>query len=179
MTTTGAANQSVYPIATYETLIGSFAATNIPAGYELVLDHESTNTIALVQVGGGDYSQWASEFNDFTDTDPASDPDGDGMSNFQEYAFGLNPTSGASVSPILSPLNDAGLFTYTRRDPALSNLTYTVQTSTSLLEASWLNDLTAVQKVIATQGTIQTVRVTLTGAPLTAGRLFARVLAAP
>jgi len=38
VTTTGAANQSVYPTATYETLIGSFAATNIPAGYEMVLD---------------------------------------------------------------------------------------------------------------------------------------------
>jgi len=141
--------------------------------------HESTKTIALVQMGGGDYSQWASEFNDFTDTDPSADPDGDGMTSQQEYAFGLNPTSGASVSPILSPLNNAGSFTYTRRNPALTNLSYTVQTSTTLLEASWLNDVTAVQEVIATEGSVQTVRVTLTGAPLTAGRIFARVLADP
>jgi len=55
------------------------------------------------------------------------------LSNFYEYAFGLDPTSGASVNPItdISELTD-GIFSYTRR--AGSNLTYTYWISTDLVD---------------------------------------------
>jgi hypothetical protein len=44
---------------------------------------------------------------------PASDPNGDGMNNQQEYAFGLNPTTGASANPC-TPLHSTQ-FSYTTR----------------------------------------------------------------
>jgi hypothetical protein len=64
----------------------------------------------------------------------AADTDGDGLTNQQEYAFGLNPTLGSSVNPITVPLDKTtGTFTYTRRaTPAASGLTYTVFTSSDL-----------------------------------------------
>lgn len=107
---------------------------------------------------------------------PSGDPDGDGMSNQQEYAFGLNPSSGVSVNPITVQLNKtAGTFRYTRR--VASGLTYTVLTSGNLV--SWATDsgATASQTVVSTVGDVETVAVTLTGAPLTVPALFVRVKA--
>ena len=46
------------------------------------------------------YNNWATgTFNQtFTDTDPNSDPDGDGMVNFMEFAFGMDPTTSSRSS---------------------------------------------------------------------------------
>jgi len=113
-----------------------------------------------------------------SDKTPGGDPDGDGMTNQQEFAFGTDPSSGASANPILTPLNKTtGMFSYTRRVPTVSGLTYTVRTSTDLVE--WLPDAaaTANQSVTATNGDIQTVAVTLSGAPRTETKLFVRVQA--
>jgi autotransporter-associated beta strand protein len=67
---------------------------------------------------------------------PNDDDDGDGVKNFDEYAFGLNPKSGASANPISSPLNKAtGLFKYTRRKQSLTGLAYTYESSTTLAGA--------------------------------------------
>ena len=94
--------------------------------------------------------------------------DGDGVTNTGEYAFGLNPTSGASSNPITSPLNKTtGKFSYTRRaTPVSTGLDYTVTTSGDLV--AWPADATAVQTVTGTVADVETVEVTLTGAPLTA-----------
>lgn len=61
------------------------------------------------------------------------DPDGDGLNNFTEYAFGLDPSSGASVNPILnhSGLQNTGTFSYTRVSNSI--LSYTIQISDDLL----------------------------------------------
>ena len=62
------------------------------------------------------------------------------MTNQQEFAFGLDPTTGASVNPITVPLNkNSHRFSYTRY--AASNLTYTVWTSTDL--QGWIKVLPA------------------------------------
>ena len=63
-----------------------------------------------------------------TDKTPTGDPDGDGLTNQQEFAFGLDPTTGASVNPC-TPLRGTQ-FSYTRR--ATSGLSYTVEYSTDL-----------------------------------------------
>ncbi|MCX6872981.1 MAG: Ig-like domain-containing protein [Verrucomicrobia bacterium] len=68
-----------------------------------------------------------------SDKDPAHDPDGDGMTNQQEFAFGLDPTTGASVNPITVPLDKAtGVFKYTRTKN--SGLAYVYQWSATLSE---------------------------------------------
>ncbi len=129
-----------------------------------------------------DYDDWMATFPSITepaDKLSTADPDGDGLTNQEEYAFGLNPTLGTSVNPITVPLNKTtGMFTYTRRaTPAITGLTYTVETSTDL--AIWPTDVTATQTVTGTVGDVQTVDVTVTGAPLTAPSIFVRIKAAP
>jgi predicted GIY-YIG superfamily endonuclease len=138
------------------------------------------NTLALqwfnmIQaiVNTPDYDVWkTSNFGaPFTDTAPDSDPDGDGLSNREEHAFGLNPTSASSVNPIIQPLDPAsGRFRYTRR--ATSGLNYKVFTSTSL--QSWALDAGATEVLVTTSGTVQTVTVQLSATPAD-GRLFVRV----
>ena len=75
-------------------------------------------------------------------SDPADDNDNDGLSNQQEFAFGLSPISGSSVNPILVQLDKgAGTFTYQRR--AGTGLTYKILTSTTLQAGSWTEDAAA------------------------------------
>ena len=109
---------------------------------------------------------------------PGSDPDGDGMSNQAEFAFGLDPSSSASCDPIKVPFDGAsGTFSYTRRaTPTSTGLVYTVWTSTDL--KTWTQDsaASAGQTVSATNGDVQTVAVHVTPAP-SSGKLFVRVQA--
>ncbi len=134
-----------------------------------------------------DYGVWAGECGldpQWTDGDPAcdgrtgSDPDKDGMTNQAEYFFALNPTNAASVTPITSGLVRAtGHFNYTRRDPTVTGVTFSIETSTTLGPGLWCTDTGAVQHVIDAVGDTQTAEVTLSSALLAAPRLFVRVVA--
>jgi hypothetical protein len=111
----------------------------------------------------------------FTNPDltATGDPDGDGMNNQQEYAFGLDPRHGSSVNPIVSPLSGTH-FSYTQRDGSLLN--YSIWYSTDL--EHWYQDSNALQE----GGTpdlngIVTVAVTLVDATTSTGKLFVRVQA--
>jgi autotransporter-associated beta strand protein len=126
---------------------------------------------------GSDYDGWVSD-NGVVGAE-ADDDDNDGLTNFEEYAFGLDPTGGSSVNPITSPLNkDAKTFSYQRRDNGLTGLTYTVWYSTDL--STWSEDTGADQP----DGTpdvndVETINVTLSslpGNPLPA-KLFIQVRA--
>jgi hypothetical protein len=111
--------------------------------------------------------------NAFTDTDPSNDPDHEGLINQQEFAFGLDPASGASSSPItMPPDKTTRRFRYTRW--AASGLTYTVETSTTL--RTWAGPAAAMQTVMAASGGVETVEVTLTSPP-SGGSVFVRVKA--
>jgi hypothetical protein len=107
---------------------------------------------------------------------PGADPDGDGLTNQQEFAFGLNPVLGSSVNPITAPLDKSNhKFNYTRY--AASGLTYTVWTSTDL--QAW--NLVLPGDMTENAGTpngagVATVEVTLTNPPV-GNKLFVRVQA--
>ena len=121
-----------------------------------------------------DYATWAAtKYPGAELSNPAADLDGDGMSNFQEYAFGLNPTLGTSANPIAVPLDKShGTFSYTRT--ANSGLTYTVWHSTNLVDWSSTG---ATEGTVTTTDGVETVPVTLDPALLTAPKLFVRVSA--
>jgi len=188
------------------TLLASDLGSTLRAGIELVLiDYTGTltgtflgraegssitigvNTYVLSYVGGDgtavtlsiagtDYDLWAGPSGYNLVGGPTDDDDGDGVSNEDEYAFGLDPTSAASVTPVTVGLDKtAGTFSYTRRNPGLSGLTYTIETSTDLV--TFTPDGTAAQNVVGTSGDVQTVEVTVTGAPLTDPKFFVRVVA--
>lgn len=125
---------------------------------------------------GTPYSIWADSFLPGNDvSDPGGDNDNDGLTNQQEFAFGLSPIDGSSVNPVLVQLDKtAGTFTYQRR--AGTGLTYRILTSDTLQAGSWAEDLSAGQ-VATPSGDNETVVVTLTGAPLTATKFFVRVAA--
>ena len=104
----------------------------------------------------------------------SADADHDGMSNFQEYAFGLNPTSGKSVNPISVPFNKTtGTFSYTRT--ANTGLTYTVWHSADLV--TWTSTGATQGTAVANGGDVETVPVTLDAGLLSAPKLFVRVQA--
>ena len=106
------------------------------------------------------------------------DPDHDGLTNFEEYAFGLDPTKGASANPIKVQLDKTSAsFTYTRRaTPASTGLVYTVWTSPDL--ATWSNTAyLATEGTLTTANGVETVPVTLSGGPPSAPKLFVRVAA--
>ena len=132
--------------------------------------------IPVAAPAGGDYDTWLNGFPSITtaaDKLPTADPDGDGLKNQQEYAFGLNPASGASVNPIAAPLDKTtGSFAYTRR--ANSGLTYTVTTSTDLV--TWITDAGSAQSVGPAASGVETVSFTLAN-PAAGGKLFVRVKA--
>lgn len=134
---------------------------------------EATGVLSLTQ--GSDYEQWATA-NGVTGAADADD-DGDGMTNFQEYAFGLNPVNAGSVNPIAVPFNASeGTFSYTRRAGA-ADVSYSIEYSTDL--TTWTTDTGAVQQAGTPSGEVETVAVTLSSSLLTNTRLFIRVVAQP
>ena len=132
-------------------------------------------TFADVPIGTlSPYEIWTggSFANAFTDKDPSHGPDFDGMTNHEEFAFGLDPTSGASVNPITQQLDKAtGVFKYRRTKN--SGLTYKVFYSSNL--SAWTLDSSATQSPVPAVAGVETVTVTLAAATLLDGKLFVRV----
>ncbi|MGJ8697757.1 MAG: hypothetical protein ACSHYF_15680 [Verrucomicrobiaceae bacterium] len=84
-----------------------------------------------------DYGLWASAEGFNLIGDMTDDDDNDGLSNHEEYIFGLNPTDASSVNPYLTKLDKVfGDLTFTRRNTSLysTGLTYTYEYSTTLAD---------------------------------------------
>lgn len=100
------------------------------------------------------------------------------LSNFKEYAFGLDPKDGASIQAITSLSSPSiSRFTYIRRKASLSGLNYAVWWSDSLTADSWAKDSGAVETVISTADDVETLQVTLSPSLLSLPKLFLRVSA--
>ena len=179
---------------TIGTSAGSPAVLNLPtAGTDnvavLIIDgvakaaglYDSSNSGGAITGDGkinvgavSDYDTWKTS-NSVTGG-PTADDDGDGVKNFDEYAFGLNPKSGASANPISSPLDKTtGLFKYTRRKQSLTGLAYTYESSTTLAGAwpSFTPDATTSNS----GDPIEEITVDVPNALLTNPALFLRVKA--
>lgn len=135
----------------------------------------TANTTLYAQWKLTDYITWEGIYSPNNLSNPASNLDGDSLSNFQEYAFGLDPTSGASVNPISVPFDSAvKTFSYTKR--ATAPLTYTIWYSTNL--QTWTQDSGATQLSVGVIGDVETMEVTLSGAAVpVGGKLFVQVRA--
>jgi len=135
------------------------------------------NQVQALVTPSNPFNAWINaNYPGLSDKTAGGDPDGDGMTNEEEFAFGLDPSSGASVNPIVMMPNAAtDTFRYQRLNPAVSGLTYRVMVSTNL--SGWVEDTGAVQSVFATNGDVQTMSVTLGSAWQNETRLFIRVIA--
>jgi hypothetical protein len=104
------------------------------------------------------------------------DDDGDGLTNAEEYAFGLLPESPSSCNPILTPLDrSSGKFLYARREAGITGFQFSIWTSTDL--TGWTEDTGATQAVIDLWDELEIVEATLSPERLSSPTLFVRVKA--
>ncbi len=137
---------------------------------------EATGTLSLAV--GSDYDDWGATYG-LTTGSEGGDLDTDGLSNFEEYAFGLLPNSGSSVNPIISQFNKTtGQFTYQRRLQSNTDINYSVRSSTTLATNEWNNLVkdTDYTESLSAAGDIETVTITLTPVP-TSSKLFIQIKA--
>lgn len=129
---------------------------------------------ATQDVEATDYDVWADAHELAGSAD--DDDDGDGLTNSEEYAFGLLPDSPSSCNPMLTPLDKStGKFLYARREAALTGFEYTIWTSSDL--SSWTEDTGATQEVIDLWNEIETVEATISSGLLESPALFVKVKA--
>ncbi len=138
------------------------------------VDPTSENlTDPVTLLSGDDYSLWASNFSGDL-TDPNADLDSDGVSNNDERVFGTDPTNPASLHSLTAPFSPQNnSFTYTRRDPTLSQLKYSIWTSSDL--QNWIEDTAATQTPLSITNDIQTVQTTLSAAVSTSPKIFIQI----
>lgn len=103
------------------------------------------------------------------------DDDRDGVNNFAEYAFGLDPRSGASSSPFSSlPSSSHNIFIYRRRKSSVTGLAYFIEVSSDL--TNWSVDVGASQTVTEIpESDLESVEVTLRSNLINNRRLFIRI----
>ena len=94
-------------------------------------------------------------------TTDAADPDGDGLSNFLEYASNLNPLTGNSSPVGFDPLGSNLAFTYRRNLHAL-DIDYTLQDSSNLAdELSWSPVTPLAESIVSDDGSTREIRATV------------------
>ena len=156
---------------------GTYGSTAAVAGIPDAIadDTNFAGTGFLIVIGppADDFLLWAESFG--VVGGPADDDDGDGQTNQVEYAFALNPVNGSSVSPITTvPDPVTGLFTFNRRDPALTGLVYSYASSTNLEE---FTPFTPESEAIESADAVETVTIGIPASLLTNEVLFIQVTA--
>lgn len=129
------------------------AVTNYASGAGGVNSLTVQLTVQADADGDGIGDAWETNYVGFSTNnaaDGALDFDGDGMINRDEYVAGTDPTDALSVLKIARSAIDA----YVLEFVAQSNISYTVQYRTNLVNAPWMN-VTNVLGVLNTARTIQ------------------------
>jgi len=150
--------------------------------------NRGTSTGVLVNVTASPFLEtWRqANFNEAQRTDPGisgfnSDPDGDGVINFFELAFGLNPLiADLSGMPKVDFVEENGmryLALRYQRPAGMADLIYTVEISGDL--SNWLSTAVAVsEKILETSGGLETI-LAQTVDPIEEKPVFIRVRIAP
>ena len=115
----------------------NYGVAGDPRSAPFVVDYQSFNLSRVSEPPGG-YQKWAIDSGIGEDALESGDYDGDGVSNFLEFALGGNPNDrfDRGLSPAFSNSGNSSLFIYPKRNDT-DELTYTVETSTNLLPDSW------------------------------------------
>jgi hypothetical protein len=139
-----------------------------------VLSYSLDNAL-ITLAPASDYDDWAASYSLVGGME--DDDDKDGLTNGEEHAFGLIPNDGSSVNPITVPLDKtAGTFTFQTRDQSLTELSFSVWTSTDL--SVWTEDeFASITPGIPDGNKVQQVAVILTEALLAEPKLFVQVRA--
>lgn len=93
------------------------------------------------------------------------DSNGDGETNFYEFATGQDPAASTTATPAVSPAVGALALTYARSNAALADgTTFTVEWSDNLVGGTWSSAGVTVE-ILSDNGTIQTVKATVPTGP--------------
>ena len=123
-----------------------------------------------------DYENWANNLVISNIGLPSDDYDGDGQSNNTERIWGLDPASSSSNNPYTRLLDKSGVFQYTRRNTDLSGISYSIWTSTDLI--NWNESTDAAERTLSAENSVvETVEITLGSDDIGLDRLFVRVQA--
>jgi len=167
----GFAGSGTYPLITGASGISAsnFAIGTVPAGYVCTVSASGStlNLTVMTQAEAWRLANFGTTANSGNAADGA-DPDGDGLTNAQEYAAGTDPNSAASALRVsqVQPSGSDLVVSF----PTVVGKTYRVDRSDTLQSGSW----TTVQTNIA--GTGATVQVTDAGAAAQSRRFYRVVL---
>ena len=127
-----------YVIATYTGSRTGVLGGTLPAGYSVNYD-DANKEVELVVPAGSGYTTWATT-NSVLEGENGDDDD-DGVINLVEYALGLNPQVGNPAPGTFT----GNTLTYIKGTEAnaADDVTYTIETSTSLQTGSWANAVVA------------------------------------
>lgn len=142
-------NPAVATVSGNTVTITGIGATTITASQAGDDNHLAATDVLQILTIISIYDNWAAGTfaNPFLETDPNADPDGDGLVNLLEFAFGTDPTSGASGpigydaggsvitagTPVITEFGGDYMAVFGRRkDHLAAGLTYIVEFSAGL-----------------------------------------------
>ena len=149
--------------------------------YDVVVSNtqgEDTSEVARLRVTQT-FDHWAAArglgeyYDGFFYADAQGDPDGDGVANLHEYAFGTDPAARDALPVPTLAREEAGLTLSFRRPATVVGFVYRVEVSTDLEDWSVLPNAEVVE---AQAGGVVTLRARL---PESAPRIFGRVAPVP